>query len=351
MLQRLKRLFGSAGGEPAARNETQAASPERVNVAGYESFLLAEHLSRHNDYPILDWSAVDTWLHEAIPEEKQAAAWGDCERAWLLHFRASLGKTFHLYEGPTAIVVSSLSESEARAMLQYMERTLKRVALVLEGMAVPPPWGKDLLIAFDDQQQYYDYVSYYYPESGEFAFSGGMHINAGCSHYVTLKSDLRAMETVLAHEMTHGCLSHLPIPLWLNEGLAVNTEQRLAGKSPELHTPEQVQRKHRSFWTNELIQEFWSGKSFSRPDDGQMLSYDLARILVEQFSRDWDSFKAFVLAADGKDGGDAAARSHLGIALGVAASAVTQESVSEYWEPNPLAWQDAKSPSDSEVVP
>lgn len=227
MLQRLRRLFGSAGGETVAANETQAASPDNVMVDGYESFLLSEHLSRHNDFPILDWAAVDAWLREAIPDDKQAVAWGDCERAWLLHFRASLGETFYLHEGPTAVVVSSLSEPEVRAMLQYMERTLKRVAAVLEGIAVPPPWGKDLLIAFDDQQQYYDYVSYYYPESGEFAFSGGMHINAGCSHYVTLKSDLRSMETVLAHEMTHGCLSHLPIPMWLNEGLAVNTEQRL----------------------------------------------------------------------------------------------------------------------------
>ena len=34
-----------------------------------------------------------------------------------------------------------------------MERTLNRVAHVLEGIALPPPWGKDLLIAFDDQQQ------------------------------------------------------------------------------------------------------------------------------------------------------------------------------------------------------
>ncbi len=119
----------------------------------------------------------------------------------------------------------------------------------------------------------------------------------------------------------------------------MNTGQRLVGRFPESRTPEQMQRTHRRFWNNESIQEFWSGRSFSRADDGQMLSYDLARILVDQFSRDWESFKAFVLAASGKDGGDAAARTHLGITLGIAASLVTHASAAENWEPNPLTWE------------
>lgn len=70
-----------------------------------------------------------------------------------------------------------------------------------------PPWGKDILLVFDDEESYYRYVSYFYPESGEFAFSSGMFINAGCSHYVTMKGDLRLIEPIIAHEMTHAFLS------------------------------------------------------------------------------------------------------------------------------------------------
>ena len=42
------------------------------------------------------------------------------------------------------------------------------------------------------------------------------------------------------HEMTHGSVAHLPLPLWLNEGLAVNTERRLAGATgaPARSAPE-----------------------------------------------------------------------------------------------------------------
>jgi hypothetical protein len=67
-----------------------------------------------------------------------------------------------------------------------------------------PPWGKDLLIMFDDAESYCRYISYYYPDIGEFAFSGGMYINAECSHYVTVRGDLRSIEAVIAHEMERG---------------------------------------------------------------------------------------------------------------------------------------------------
>ena len=41
-------------------------------------------------------------------------------------------------------------------------------------------------------------MSYYYAEDGEFATSAGMHISAGCSHFVTRKADLSAIEPVIA---------------------------------------------------------------------------------------------------------------------------------------------------------
>lgn len=176
-------------------------------------------------------------------------------------------------------------------------------------------------------------MSFYYPEPGEYAFSSGMFINAGCSHFVAVQSDLRVIEPVIAHEMTHSCLSHLPIPLWLNEGLAVNTEQRLTGKPPNIYSDREMREKHLAFWDAEKIQEFWSGKSFSRTDEGNMLSYDLARILVEQFSKDWASFKDFVLAAQWQDGGAEGAKRYLGIRLGEYTSALLEKPSADLFEP------------------
>ena len=61
------------------------------------------------------------------------------------------------------------------------------------------------------------------------------------------------------------------------------------------------------FWGADEIQQFWSGKSFLRPDDGNMLSYDLARILVDQLSADWPRFATFVNDANLEDAGAGAA--------------------------------------------
>jgi hypothetical protein len=160
-----------------------------------------------------------------------------------------------------------------------------------------------------------------------------MYINSGCAHYVTVKGGMRSIETTIVHEMTHGCLAHLTLPLWLNEGIAVNTEQRRAGRTVGLYTADQMQARHRRFWNPPRIQEFWSGTSFHRADRGNQLSYDLARILVEHFAKDWEAFASFVAAADRADGGDRAAREHLGISLGESIAAVLQRRQPARWEP------------------
>jgi hypothetical protein len=74
-----------------------------------------------------------------------------------------------------------------------------------------------------------------------------------------------------------------------------------------------MHQKHLEFWGEPEIQEFWSGKSFLRSDEGSMLSYDLARIIVEQMAKDWETFRDFVLAADRADSGSAAAHENLRI--------------------------------------
>jgi hypothetical protein len=331
-------------GDPPAqtgRVATRAAEapPGVIAIDGAAEFPFASHLKLHHGLPIADWEAVARWLEESVPAERLAEAWMACERAWMAHFRAALGGAYRIEEGETALVLSSLEPNLARATAGYMEKSLRRILSALHGVAQEPDLGKDLLIVFDAQDRYYEYVSYYYPESGEFAFSGGMHINWGCGHFATVKDELRAIEPVIVHEMTHGCLAHLPLPAWLNEGIAVNTERRFAGVQPSLYTPEQLHDKHLAFWDEATIQEFWSGKSFLRPDEGNMLSYELARVLVEHFARDWEAFRGFACAADRADGGSAAAQRHLPVALGAAACAILERPAAAEWEPAPGGWE------------
>ncbi len=342
MLKLLRSLLPISGRAGQAKDPSAEAPapPSDVSAPGVSSFLFTSHLSLEGGFPIPDWTAAQAWV-ETIPEEgEQASAWTRIERAWLEHLQLGLGPAYRLHENKDAFVLSTLEPHVARATLDFMSKTLQRIARILDGVAEMSPWGKDILIVVDDEDSYYRYVSHYYPEDGEFAASGGMYINAGCGHFVTVKSDLHAIEPVIAHEMTHSCLSHLPIPAWLDEGLAVNTEQRLVPRGTATLTPQQMHQKHCSFWGDAEMQEFWSGKSFLRNDDGNMLSYDLARILVSQLSADWPSFRSFVLDADFADGGAAAAIEHLGMELGTVVSTLLEQESGLDRAPTPSRWNE-----------
>ncbi len=340
----MRKLLGSLFAKPATETlhdpaATQPPAPQQVSVDGLAPFRIVEHLGMHNGFPIPDWNAVHAWLAQTESAALQETGWNACERAWLMHLREALGERYHLVESGSATVVSTLVPGTAAATLDYMNRTLGRVARVLEGIARVPAWGREILIVFDDADAYYGYVSCYYPEAGgEFATSSGMHINHGCGHYVTQKHDLRLVEPVIAHEMTHGCLSHLPLPLWLNEGIAVNTERRLAGTPPSIYTPGELRDKHLAFWGETEIQEFWSGKSFARTDDGNLLSYDLASTMVGAMAKDWERFREFVLSAHRRDGGYLAAQQHLELDLGEAACLLLEKPNTGAWAPMPETW-------------
>ena len=105
-----------------------------------------------------------------------------------------------------------------------------------------------------------------------------------------------------------------------------------------MFTPAQMHAKHRAFWGDVEIQQFWSGQSFLRNDDGNLLSYDLARILVAQLSADWPPFRSFVLHANAADAGAGAALDYFDFDLGAAASALLEREPVEAWRPNPSEW-------------
>jgi hypothetical protein len=314
-------------------------APRVIEAGSIPPFDLAAHLKAREGFPMLDWDAARRWIGGLGEPEQKAAAWAACERGWLLHLRDALGKGYRLDESRGAAIVSSLEARLAKSTLEFMERTLKRIVHVLDGVAHVPEWGKDILVVFDDNDVYYRYAAQFYPERGEFAFSSGMHISGGCSHFITTKSDLRTIEPVIAHEMTHACLDHLRLPLWLNEGLAVNTEHRLTGAGGPLYTPREMHLKHLAFWGEAEIQEFWSGDAFRRTDDGNMLSYDLGKLLVEHISNDWLRFRDFVLKAHSDDAGAAAAREHLGVSLGSLVTAMLDKQEGGDWEPRPQRWK------------
>ena len=312
---------------------TRELAPPQIKSASGSTFAFGEHLASANGVPVLDWQALSNWAGGFETAHETAEAINLGRRAWLLHLRDALGSHYWLHESEHALVLSSLEPVSARAMAQYIESTRRRLPSVLPGIASLEPEHRSILVLVEDEDSYYEYVSTYYPEEGEFAFSGGMFIKEGCPHFVAKLTDRLAIEPVIAHEMCHSSVAHLALPLWLDEGIAVNTERRLAGAQPRLQTAQQLHAMHGSFWTAERMQEFWSGDSFMRTDDGNLLSYELARIPVDFMSREWEGFVSFANHASRKDAGNAAATQFLGLDLGASVCAILGKEADETWAP------------------
>jgi hypothetical protein len=311
---------------------------EHIALGDGPGFALRDHMALYDGLPLLDWQALDAWASSMGDADLQRTAIALGKRAWLLHLRDALGPDFRLFESDDAFVLSSLEDVVAIATAAYVASTRKRIQRVLAGIAHFEAHAKSILLVVDDEETYYAYVSSYYPDGGEFAFSGGMFVDAGCAHFLAKRADLAAIEPVIAHEMTHSALSHLKLPRWLDEGLAVNTERRLTGEPRSPYTIQEWKRKHRAFWGEAQIQEFWSGDSFFRTDDGNLLSYELARILVEQMGRNWEAFVHFASNAAREDSGAQAAAEFFQVDLGAYACALLEREPDRRWAPNPQVW-------------
>ena len=334
----LRQLQSPSAWVPAASREP---APEEVMAAGVEPFPLRERLGAANGFVMLDWTAAAAWLRTIADPAARAAARVDLHRAWLEHLRDAIGETFWLHESEEVLILSSLEPAVVGAMGRYVTSTRKRIAGTLGGLVQFPHGVKSVVLVMDDQEAYYHYISMCYPDEGEFALSSGVFINIGCPHFVVRRDDLSAVEPVIAHELTHSALTHLKLPRWVDEGLAVNTEHRIAGAHRGLHTPRQLHAQHLAFWNDESIQQFWSGASFFRTDEGNMLSYDLARIMVAQMGRAWPPFERFAMNAARADAGDASARAHMALDLGAYVSLMFEREPSAAWTPIAAATEDA----------
>ena len=162
--------------------------------------------------------------------------------------RDALGTHYGITDSQDFLLLSTLEARPAQVFLATCQRMRARIVCNLGSLADQGWWGRHVVMVFDDPDDYYDYVGHYYPDGGEYAMSSGMFIQAGYGHFLMPLEQIDAMEPVIAHELTHCLLTHLPIPAWLNEGLAVNTEHtmfpQLASPQAQLYFPHEVAAQH-----------------------------------------------------------------------------------------------------------
>lgn len=261
-----------------------------------------------------NWDLIAKEIDSNESAEKQNEFWINKCKEWLSCISKNYGNNYQFSETDNFIILSDENDRYNELFSEFLERTLKRILLTLPDLASDEGYGKHAVIIFKEIDQYYNYVSYFNNLDEAQGLSSGMYINDGYGHFVFPTHEIDFAEPLAAHELTHACLSNLPIPLWLNEGLAVSMESVIT--NIHLNLNNELVAKHADYWNEDTIQNFWTGESFRAIDEGQQLSYSLANILVQNISTEYEVFKKFALEANFNDTGNAASQKYFNTSIG-----------------------------------
>lgn len=259
-----------------------------------------------------DWNKVGACIQQHVLRDDVGAAWNYVACKWLEEMKSDWGGDCRLYVTQHFFGLSDIEPAIIRTLLNYAESTLQNIASCLGSAAWSGYHGKHVLLIFGDPDDYFAYISYYHGD-GSHMLSGGIFIRRGYAHIALPYYDTLGAQHVLAHELAHNLLCHLPIPLWLNEGLAVTIENQMTRRGFVMDR--ELAERHRQLWNEANIQTFWSGRSFDEPGEVSELSYNLGLVLVTLLAEKGPAFAEFVKTADWRDAGQDAALNFLGVGL------------------------------------
>jgi hypothetical protein len=270
-------------------------------------------------FPRPQWKIIHAWIKQHVAADDLPSAWEELAFDWLTAVTNRLGGNYSVNRSRNFLLLTSRKPHAIRSILETSEVATQHLVRWLGPIAEKRGHGPHVVMDFATVEQYYDYISYFYPANSETAGSSGVFLGRGYQHIAIPPSNW--MQDTLIHELTHNRLVHLPLPLWLEEGIAVTMERKIGGRKGGTLDRE-LQRKHHQYWSSETIPAFWNGRSFKNPD-GEIshLSYSLAEILVDLMVQEFPNFMEFVGRANGKDAGQAAAKEVFDVTLNDIASA------------------------------
>jgi hypothetical protein len=301
---------------------------------------ISEHLHIKEDFCHPDWEAISGIIESHLPESEWNSGWEEASRRWVGRIREKLGGGYQVYETANFMLLSEAPAHIIRDACGSFEDSLKRISQSLHGVASDGGFGKHVVLMFANIDDYYGYITYFYPD-GESPMSGGVCLSGeGYLHFAFPTTDYSSYRTVLVHELTHACLSHLPIPAWLNEALAMRMEQVICD-THNFQLDREIYDRHAAHWDAETIQWFWSGESWEIAGDSFELSYNLAQVLWRKIEADLGAPRSailqFIVDAHCGDGGESACLAAFGLSLG---DLVTDFLGDGEWAPDPDTWSE-----------
>lgn len=285
---------------------------------------LAEYLHGETQLPVPDWDRLGEWVQLYVDEKDQYRIWTDLALQWLHLCNERFSDGYHILETQHFLLFGDRAHVSLNSLGRFAQATRRGLLRGLPGLAKLTTPGKTPILIFSGNEAYYSHISDYHGD-GEYGGSSGMHLRTSYDHVALLHLHQIDLFPSMAHELTHCVLSHLEMPLWLEEGLTQLFEHDLGNKPFGLDPKDVGEQK--SFWRREGLEQFWSGEGFSSPGDVQKYSYQLAEILLRLLLNDYQprwfgldqtparAMMNFVRFANRDDAGEAAARQYLGLTL------------------------------------
>jgi len=315
-----------------------------------------------------DWKFIQQWIVSKVAPEETEEAWNEAILFWLGKVREDLGGGYFILQSPKTILLCELPREKAQWLLGVTGSAADTIRIQLGKTAWRHSFGKRVVLVFSEQDDYYQYLSHFSPD-GKQAGSGGVCIHSGCTHIAIPWQDETDAINAIVHELTHDCLAHLGLPLWLNEAVSVTLQKAIAplarppwqseqdalfSASIDWRAPimwDELAERHFAYWNESNIQAFWAGTSFFEPGDPNELSYSLAEVFLKLLSERGNAgaMQVFIEAAVQDDAGQTAAHDHLGADLGEIAGTFlgagnwrpNRAAMVEHW--NNAGWKQTRS--------
>ena len=278
------------------------------------------------------WETIRAGIEANTDPESRELAWEEAAVQWLYQTASDLGGNYWLTESESFFLLSPVQPVTASNLLRFAERARTVIRRNLKDVAWHPA-HREVILIFEDEDDYYTYLSHFY-KSDQMPRSSGVHLRRGYPHVAMVFYHESGACHTIAHELTHAALHGLPAPLWVEEGVCETLRRMIGG--PQIARGEgssaaywtvtsgwtppvmwgELSERHHQFWNEKNIQEFWAGISFGGEQEAQELSYSLAEVIVHLLSGDHDGFLAFISRAHYDDAGQTAALECLGRSLG-----------------------------------
>lgn len=171
-----------------------------------------------------DWEVIEKAIDTLQSRESRRLAWDDVILHWTKKLAGELGGSYRVSTSGDCVFVSNLEIDVTNRLLQFTTTAIDKIREALPGVAWKNFENLHLILLLDEEDDYYQYLSDFYPE-GDHPATSGVHLHRDFPHIACLYHNETRAAQIISHELVHHSINHLSVPRWLHEGLAITIER------------------------------------------------------------------------------------------------------------------------------